>query len=325
MRTLKASLMAFALTCSFISLVRSGFSYRVRPAGRGGRVTGSSQQLSSDVVSRRQQLIEGLPTCSVLRADLEREISGDGDDLPYMEQMRERGVNRASFELHAVLHGKRIENVEIGKRLYFRQFDGPGTQISHAAELDRLTDLQNILDSIAINQAKNAPVVRRFGIPARKKKVFTVVEFFSSPLIRRQGVAWVPSGRDNPLLDSVLSGDASTTRKQLESRKYTKRELDLTLFGAATSRYDNGDVIKLLLDAGANANAQTKDRTTPLMNAVDHPCNIRPLLDGGANLDARDKWGNDAVAIAKQHGQAVAVHLLEEARAQSPSAGKITR
>jgi len=151
--------------------------------------------------------------------------------------------------------------------------------------------------------------------------VFTVVEFFSSPFLRRKLVAWVPSGHDNPFIDGVLSGDAFTTRKRLESQRFNKQELDLALFEAATANYDNSDVIGFLLKAGANANAQTKDRATPLMNAVDHPCNIGPLLDGGANLDARDKWGNDAIAIAKQHGQAVAVHLLEEARRQKSSGG----
>src|SRR6266700_5810708 len=87
MTTLRSALVALALTCSFISAVLSGPLCRPGLASQRGGTPGSSD---SDIASCRQQLIEDLPSCSVLRADLELKISGDDVDLPYMEQMRQR-------------------------------------------------------------------------------------------------------------------------------------------------------------------------------------------------------------------------------------------
>src|SRR5207248_5706399 len=97
------------------------------------------------------------------------------------------------------------------------------------------------------------------------------------------------------------------------SRKFTKKELNRALFDAVLSRYDNGAIIKLLLDAGADVNAQTPDGTTPLMNALSTPCNILALLRRGADLHARDKWGRTALQIARERKQAAAIRVLEAA------------
>jgi len=52
------------------------------------------------------------------------------------------------------------------------------------------------------------------------------------------------------------------------------------------------------------------------MVAVARPCNIMPLLDGGADRNARDKYGRTAVEIARQQKANVAVQLLEQAGAR---------
>jgi ankyrin repeat protein len=99
----------------------------------------------------------------------------------------------------------------------------------------------------------------------------------------------------------------------LGSHKFAVKDLDQALFDAVLSRYDNSAVIKILLDAGASVNARTPDGTTPLMNAAAHPCNLRPLLDNGADLSARDKWGRNALELARQAKATAAIQVLQDA------------
>jgi hypothetical protein len=55
------------------------------------------------------------------------------------------------------------------------------------------------------------------------------------------------------------------------------------------------------------------------MNAVAHPCNLQPLLEGGADIDARDKWGRDALRVAREVKENTAIRLLEEASSKKES------
>jgi len=263
-----------------------------------------------------QQLINELPQCSVLHDDLEHGTYGNGVDQPYMVRMRQQGVQRGEVELHAVLHGNRAEGIQIVRRLYFRQFDGPNSQISDDVTLKAIeaSGLQVDLDRIARSRVLAAPFVGGLDpIFFVRYHVTSFVEFLANPWLLEQQVIWFPSGDPKPLTEPLLDGDALVAQTLLTSHRSDKRELDRGLFDAAISRYDNTAVFKLLFDAGADANTHTAEGVTPLMNAVAHPCNLRPLLDGGADLNARDKWGRTALEVARQQKQATAIRLLEEA------------
>jgi uncharacterized protein len=147
------------------------------------------------------------------------------------------------------------------------------------------------------------------------KQVSSFVEFFANAWLPEQKVLLFRSVEQKALIRPVLDGDVLGTKALLGSHRFDKKELDRALFDAVLSRYDNTDVIKLLLDAGAGVKARTPDGTTPLMEAVDHPCNLRPLLDGGADLNARDKSGRSALQLARDRKEATAIRLLEEAGA----------
>lgn len=264
-----------------------------------------------------QHLLDELPTCSVLRAELQRGEHGSGGEQPYMLKMRQLGVQRAIVELDADLHGNRPENIRIMKHLYFRAFDGPNAQINDPSVLTAIRDngLQAELDESARERVSSAPVFRGPDSHGTGEEASSFVEFFSDPEIPDQKVLLFPSGRPKALTVAVVNGDAVGTRALLKSRSFSKRQLNRALFDAVLSRYDNTEVIDLLLHAGADVNARAAGGVTPLMNSVAHPCNLRPLLDAGADVRARDKWGRDALQLAREVKQVVAIRLLQQAAA----------
>ncbi len=272
-----------------------------------------------------RELIDRLPRCSVLRTELEHGHHGDGVSHPYVARMQESGVERALFELQAVLHKGRPADIQITRRLYFRKFDAPNSQVSDNAELAMLaTRLQAELDEIVLSRVSKASIFRGFRefprLPnfRRSKRVESSVEFLASPWLEEHEVSWFRSEKSlDPLTEAVLRSDATETRILLESHRFSMSEIKGALFLAASNRYDNSAVITLLIQAGADPNSRTSDGTTPLMFAVGHPCNIPPLLEGGADPSLQDKWGRTALGIANwpRNKNTVAISLLQEAGA----------
>jgi hypothetical protein len=236
-----------------------------------------------------------------------------------MDKMGELGVQRAMIEVRAVRRRNRPQDMQVVRRLFYRRFDGPDAQISDADALNAIgvSGLEADLDRIAQDRVSNAPIAKTGDSPFRSKRLVSFVEFFADPWMPEQPVFFLALGSAAAITGAVDESDASGTRALLKSNRFSNKELDRSLFDAVLSRYDNSTVIKLLLDAGADANAHAKDGTTPLMIAVGRPCNLRPLLDGGANLYARDKWGKTALDHACETKAIVAVHLLEEAGANT--------
>jgi hypothetical protein len=266
-----------------------------------------------------QRITTELPRCSVLNAELQEHSPSHTVDQPYMALMRRHGVQRALLLIHADLHKGTANNIRVHGRLYFRSLDGPNTQIEDQVTLQDIesSGLGAELDRIACNRASTAPFLRAADMRLRAAHtVFSAVDLFADLSLPEQKLMLLPMGHPTLLTEAVIHGDALRTQELLGSQKFSKKQLDRALFDAALSRYDNTTVIQLLLRAGADVNARTSDGTTPLVNAVGHPCNLLPLLAGGADLNARDKWGRDALRVAREVKESTAVRLLEEARSK---------
>lgn len=278
----------------------------------------ATQRAVSQSLPPVEQLVSELPPCSVLRAELEHGRHGDGVTHPYVERMQQLGVQRAELELHAILRGNHPAKIQVVRRLYFRRFDAPNSQISDETNLKAIEKgLQLDLDDIARDRASRARTFK-FADPHLwpLKRVTSYVEILANAWLPEREALWVPSGRSDDALNlAVIHSDAAETRVLLESHRFGTAKLNQALFDAALSRYDNSAVIALLLKAGADPNARTTDGSTPLVNAIRRPCNLRPLLEGGANPNARDKWGGTALDSARRHKNAVAIRLLQDAGA----------
>ncbi len=75
------------------------------------------------------------------------------------------------------------------------------------------------------------------------------------------------------------------------------------------------DVVKLLLDRGADVNARDSRGYTPLLSASEmgHLDIVKQLLEGGADVNARDSHGYTPLLLASQMGYLdVVKHLLEK-------------
>ena len=82
---------------------------------------------------------------------------------------------------------------------------------------------------------------------------------------------------------------------------------------AATALVGSVDVVRLLLDKGADVNAKCKDGRTPLLFASDHSVSVdvmHLLLNKGADVNAKDKYGYTALMNVAGHGLTEIVQLL---------------
>jgi ankyrin repeat protein len=90
----------------------------------------------------------------------------------------------------------------------------------------------------------------------------------------------------------------------------------------AASYMGHIDVVRVLLDHGANLNTIDK-KNTPLISAYDgrHLEIMRLLLERGADVDALDDFSDPVLNLASKRGQAEVVHLLLQHNANVNSRG----
>lgn len=84
------------------------------------------------------------------------------------------------------------------------------------------------------------------------------------------------------------------------------------LHSVAETKHDN--IVKALIDAGANARVTDIDGWTPLHNAASAPI-AKMLIAAGAYVNATDKDGNTPLHVAALHGQLHIAKALVAAKA----------
>ncbi|MCU1262926.1 MAG: Ankyrin [Bryobacterales bacterium] len=110
------------------------------------------------------------------------------------------------------------------------------------------------------------------------------------------------AGPGNPLVTAIRSDDLPTIKrlaaKPGEVNATGDRETTPLLYASA---YGSVEAIKILLAAGADANAKNAFGATPLMWCVTEPAKVRLLLDHGAAVNVKSKTGRTPLILAALH------------------------
>lgn len=128
-------------------------------------------------------------------------------------------------------------------------------------------------------------------------------------------VATIAAAETNPrLVDAARTGDWSTVRSLVAANRSTVNSADIdgTTPLHWAIRADEGQIVEVLLRAGANATVQDRLGITPLYLAAmnGNGAVIRKLLDAGANANQTEKTGETILMVAIRTGDADAVRAL---------------
>jgi len=118
------------------------------------------------------------------------------------------------------------------------------------------------------------------------------------------------------LLDAVISGDVKTVKRLVNCTHGNCTTDDYNRHTPLTSaaRYDHVEVVRLLLEGGANVESVNANRSTALHNAAWNGrldvCRL--LLDWGAKVDPVNEWEDTPLHGAAFRGYLKVVKLLVE-------------
>jgi ankyrin repeat protein len=126
-------------------------------------------------------------------------------------------------------------------------------------------------------------------------------------------------GQSNPelaLIDASAKGDLAQVRKLLDGGigVNAKRMGEGTTPLIAACNKSRYDVVKFLLDRGADVNSANRNGWTPLMGAASagNKNLVGLLIDRGADVKAKHAYGWTALKLAGSKGHQEVVELLEK-------------
>jgi hypothetical protein len=145
--------------------------------------------------------------------------------------------------------------------------------------------------------------------------------FQTADLLRHNGADLEVRGRygTNPLHAAAYSGNLEVVRILIEYEHAYINAKDgggwTPLFWASGGHNsEDGSVVRLLLEHGADINVQTRRGWTPLHYASFNGALefVRLLLEHGANVEAKNNYGKTALQVAAEEGHKEVVELLRE-------------
>jgi hypothetical protein len=98
---------------------------------------GPGPALTPTIQKHLKEIAESLPSDSLLRYWMERGVHGDGVRHPWMDEMRQLGINRVVVRTEFVWH-KRPIDVRATHFVYFSTYDGDCGQVADPQRLSKI-------------------------------------------------------------------------------------------------------------------------------------------------------------------------------------------
>lgn len=135
-------------------------------------------------------------------------------------------------------------------------------------------------------------------------------------------VEWRSPKDESPLMIAALKGQADIVRKLIARDAHVSKPGWTALHYAATGGHV--EIIEILLEEHAFIDAESPNKTTPLMMAAKYgsPAAVKVLLEAGADPDARNELGMRAIDFAQQGNRRDAAEMLAAASRAAQPKGK---
>lgn len=189
----------------------------------------------------------------------------------------------------------------------------PSTELFKAIRLDDPTAVRTVLLRGAdpnLRDASGTPAL----VHAAAERAFNVVRALIA--LRQTDVDATNARGENALMLAALHGDLPTVKALLERGAEPNKPDWTPLHYAAAGGHS--DVVRLLLENSAFIDAESPNRSTPLMMAVrqKQPTVARLLVEEGADPTLRSESGWTAAEYAKHHGEADLAKWLRDRAAE---------
>lgn len=148
-------------------------------------------------------------------------------------------------------------------------------------------------------------------IVALREESFKVVDFLLTQ--RSVKVELRNAQGESPLMIAAIKGQTSTARKLIQrGAEVNKPGWTPLHYAASRAESDSADMVRLLLEQHAYIDAESPNRSTPLMLAAmyGHADVVRLLLEEGADPGLRNEQGLTAVDFARQAGRSDLADLI---------------
>ncbi|MFP6559001.1 ankyrin repeat domain-containing protein [Paraburkholderia sp. B3] len=193
---------------------------------------------------------------------------------------------------------------------------------AHAAPIDSLVKAVKFDDDKAVSEdlakGMDPNATDDHGMPllvlaAREKSDKVVAVLLDNPQTK---IEIEDGAGENALMMASLNGDTDLVKLLITKGAEVNKKGWTALHYAAANGHD--DIAKLLLGYSAYVDAPSPNGTTPLMMAArgDHISTLKLLLDNGADLNAKNQIGMNALDFAKQYKSPDAIKGLSARMAQ---------
>lgn len=246
--------------------------------------------------------------------------SGDTRSVNVAKMLIDKGadVNAQSDDgTTALIEAARVGNVEImkmllskGARVDAAKDDGT-TALIEAAINDEPEAIQLLIAAGANKELKTRNGSTALIAAYDKYKLGAALALIEGGADPNTGSQY----GDTPLMYAASRNDVKGVQALLKRKGINVNARSKNGETAVFNSLESVEIMKLLLNSGADPNIPDESGETPLMRASEYGRTdaVQALLEKGANPNARSRWGKDALSLARNGGHTRIAQLIESA------------